>query len=148
MDEFAKYATRQAWSMGSQIHHRQFMDMIQASGVDEDGDGVLSIDEFLAFLRGLFLSDIPSKELPFLREAYDDAVAEAPDKPMDTTRVQILFGSLGFDVANAGWQDVVGVIGADGNGNVDFKEFLTGVGMMKKLMILSAKLDMAFRCYK
>merc|ERR1712232_1048791 len=42
----------------------------------------------------------------------------------------------------------IGVIDADGDGDVDFQEFLTGVGMMKKMMILSSQLDVAFRCYK
>mmetsp|Transcript_15923 Transcript_15923/g.28658 ORF Transcript_15923/g.28658 Transcript_15923/m.28658 type:complete len:1321 (-) Transcript_15923:113-4075(-) len=148
MDNFAKYVIREAKSLGSQIHHKQFMEMIDHSGIDEDGDGVLSIDEFLHFLQGLFLSDIPSKEVPTLRVAYDEAVAEAPDEPMDEARVQVLFAKLGFDVKGAGWQDVMGVIDADGDGDVDFQEFLTGIGMMKKMCILSTKLDDAFRDYK
>ena len=148
MGQVARYVEREARSLGSQIHHKQFMDMIDASGIDEDGDGVLSIIEFFDFLRGLFISNIPSKEVPALRQAYDDAVAKAPGEPMDEARVQILFASLGFDVKNAGWKDVIGVIDADGDGDVDFQEFLTGVGMMKKMMILSSQLDVAFRCYK
>jgi len=148
MDKFANYVIREAKSLGSQIDHKQFMEMIDHSGIDKDGDGVLSIDEFLHFLRGMFLADIPSKEMPTLRLAYDEAVATAPDEPMDEARVQVLFAKLGFDVKSAGWQDVMGVIDADGDGDVDFQEFLTGIGMMKKMCILSTKLDAAFRDYK
>jgi len=121
------------------------MAMIDDSGIDEDGDGVLTVDEFLSFLRGLFLDDIPSSEVPLLKEIYEAAVAEAPDQPMNESRVQVLFASLGFDVESSGWQDVIGVIDADGDGDVDFFEFLTGIGMMKKSCLLSSQLDAAFQ---
>uniref|UniRef100_A0A7S2EM87 EF-hand domain-containing protein n=1 Tax=Trieres chinensis TaxID=1514140 RepID=A0A7S2EM87_TRICV len=42
----------------------------------------------------------------------------------------------------------MGVIDADGDGDVDFSEFLTGIGMMKQFCILSSQLDAAFRHYK
>ncbi|KAL7552508.1 hypothetical protein ACHAWF_015774 [Thalassiosira exigua] len=148
MDHFATYVSMEAQALGSQIEHEQFMAMIDASGIDEDGDGTLSREEFLCFLRGLFLSGIPSKELPTLRDAYDAAVAESPDEPMDESRTQALFDSLGFDITSMGWQDCVGVIDADGDGDVDFDEFLTGIGMMKKFRLLSKKLDHAFKDYK
>lgn len=148
MKQFETFVLREAKSLGSQIHRKQFMEMIDHSGIDEDGDGLLSVEEFLHFLRGLFLANIPSAELPALRHAYDAAVAKAPDQPMDETRVQVLFFKLGFNVTSAGWQDVMGVIDADGDGDVDFEEFLTGIGMMKKLCILSTKLDSAFQDYK
>ncbi len=148
LDQFARYVMREAKSLGSQIHHKQFMEMIDHSGIDEDGDGTLTIEEFLAFLRGLFLADIPAKVVPALRAAYDEAVAEAPEEPMDEARTTVLFAKLGFDVKSSGWEDVLGVIDGDGDGDVDFGEFLTGVGMMKKLAILATKLDEAFRDYK
>merc|ERR1719464_1891186 len=88
MELFSSYVSGEAKALGSQIGHKQFMDMINASGIDEDGDGVLTLDEFLSFLRGLFLADIPSKQVPALREAYDAAVAVAPDQP--TGRVSFL----------------------------------------------------------
>ena len=80
-----------------------------------DKDGVLSKDEFLSFLRGLFVADIPSTEPLFL--AYNEAVAKAPDEPMD---------EAGFDMKSSNLGDVIGVIDADGDGDVDFDEFLTG----------------------
>ena len=174
MDMFSAYVSGEAKALGSQIEHKQFMDMIDDSGIDEDGDGVLTVDEFLSFLRGLFLDDIPSSEVPFLKEIYEAAVAEAPDQPMNEFRVQVLFASLGFDVDSSAWQDVMGVIDADGDGDVDFfgkfltvrcnslfhhvmesklsgcicSEFLTGIGMMKKCCLLSSQLDAAFQGYK
>merc|ERR1712194_955031 len=86
-----------------------------------------------------------SSEVPLLKEIYEAAVAEAPDQPMNESRVQVLFASLGFDVESSGWQDVIGVIDADGDGDVDFFEFLTGIGMMKKSCLLSSQLDAAFQ---
>ena len=148
MELFSSYVSREAKALGSQIGHKQFMNMIDDSGIDEDGDGVLTLDEFLSFLRGLFLADIPSVEVALLRKAYDAAVAEAPDMPMEESRVQVLFASLGFDVESSGWQDVMGVIDADGDGDVDFSEFLTGIGMMKQFCLLSSQLDAAFRDFK
>ncbi|KAL7541698.1 hypothetical protein ACHAXR_011169 [Thalassiosira sp. AJA248-18] len=148
MEYFSSYVSMEARALGSQIEHKQFMGMIDASGIDEDGDGSLSEDEFLSFLRGMFLANIPSGELDALREAYDAAVAEAPDEPMDELRAQVLFGNLGFDVESSDWHDVMGVIDADGDGDVDFSEFLTGIGMMKKNRVLSSQLDTAFRQYK
>mmetsp|Transcript_9887 Transcript_9887/g.21422 ORF Transcript_9887/g.21422 Transcript_9887/m.21422 type:complete len:1286 (+) Transcript_9887:334-4191(+) len=148
MEEFSAYVSKEAKALGSQISHKQFMNMIDDSGIDEDGDGVLTVDEFLHFLRGLFLADIPSSEIPALRSAYDAAVAEAPDDPMDEARVQVLFANLGFDVTSSGWQDIIGVIDADGDGDVDFSEFLTGIGMMKQFCLLANQLDEAFRGYK
>jgi len=148
MEVFSAYVNGEAKALGSQIGREQFMNMIDNSGIDEDGDGVLTLEEFLSFLRGLFLADIPSKEVPRLRTIYDAAVAEAPDQPFDESRAQILFANLGFDVESVGWQDVMGVIDADGDGDVDFNEFLTGIGMMKKFYLLSYQLDAAFRGYK
>lgn len=122
--------------------------MIDASGIDEDGDGSLSKDEFLHFLGGLFLENIPSREVESLRQAYDAAVALAPDAPMDDARVESLFKDLGFDMKSSNLGDVIGVIDADGDGDVDFDEFLTGIGMMKKMTLLSKQLDAAFSNYK
>ncbi len=124
------------------------MEVIDASGIDEDGDGSLSKVEFLTFLGGLFLENIPSGEVESLRQAYDAAVALAPDKPMDVSRVESLFKDLGFDMKSSNLGDVVGVIDADGDGDVDFDEFLTGIGMMKKMTLLSKQLDAAFSNYK
>lgn len=148
MEIFAKYVSQEARALGSQIEHQQFMDMIDASGIDEDGDGSLAKEEFLTFLRQLFLADIPTSEIPGLKEAYDAAVALDPDAPMDECRVQVLFELLGFNVECSGWKDVVGVIDADGDGDVDFDEFLTGVGMMKEFMLHASQLDAAFKHYK
>ena len=123
------------------------MELIDASGIDEDGDGTLTKEEFLSFLRGLFLADIPSKKVKCLREAYDKAVAVAPDKPMDDVRVGALFRELGFDMKSSNIGDVIGVIDADNDGDVDFDEFLTGIGMMKKMTLLSKQLDTVFSNY-
>mmetsp|Transcript_28849 Transcript_28849/g.52237 ORF Transcript_28849/g.52237 Transcript_28849/m.52237 type:complete len:176 (+) Transcript_28849:638-1165(+) len=42
----------------------------------------------------------------------------------------------------------MGVIDADGDGDVDFSEFLTGIGMMKQFCLLSSQLNAAFRDFK
>ena len=99
-------------------------------------------------MRGLFLSDIPSTEVEALRQAYDEAVALAPDAPMDDARVEKLFKDLGFDMKCSDIGDVVGVIDADGDGDVDYDEFMTGVGLMKKMTLLSIQLEAAFCYYK
>lgn len=148
LELFSTYVCREAQALGSQIEHEQFMTMIDESGIDDDGDGSLTEAEFLSFLRGLFLANIPSLQIEPLREAYDAAVAEAPNEPMDEARVQILFSNLGFDVGSSGWKDVMGVIDADGDGDVDFSEFLTGIGMMKQFILLSTQLSVAFSDYK
>ena len=127
MELFSSYVSGEAKALGSQISHEQFMDMVNKSGIDEDGDGFLTLDEFLSFLRGLFLTDIPSTQVSGLRKAYDAAVAEAPDQPMDESRVKTLFASLGFDVKSSSWQNIIGAMDADGDGEVDFSEFLTGI---------------------
>lgn len=124
------------------------MEVIDASGIDEDGDGSLSKDEFLTFLGGLFLENIPSGEVEALRQAYDAAVALNPDAPMDDARVESLFKELGFSMKSSNMGDVIGVIDADDDGDVDFDEFLTGIGMMKKMTLLSKQLDTAFSSYK
>ena len=121
------------------------MELIDGSGIDEDGDGSLTKDEFLTFLRGLFLSDIPSTEVEALRQAYEKAAALAP---MDDTRLELLFKELGFDMNSSNLADVIGVIDADCDGMVDFNEFMTGIGMMKKMTLLSTQLASAFRQYK
>ena len=120
------------------------MELIDASGIDEDGDGSLSKDEFLAFLRGLFLSDIPSTEVEALRQAYHETVALGP---IDDARLESLFKDLGFDMNSSNLGDVIGVIDADCDGKVDFNEFMTGIGMMKKMTLLSKQLEAAFRKY-
>jgi len=148
MDQFSKYVTMEARALGSVIDHEQFMSIIEASGIDDDGDGMLSKDEFLSFLRGLFLADIPSAEVDALRKEYDDAVAVAPNAPMDESRVLVLFAKLGFDIEICGMGDVMGVVDADGDGHVDFSEFLTGIGMLKQFCILAKELDHAFSVYK
>jgi len=148
MDRFSSYVSMEARALGSAIAHEQFMAIIDASGIDEDGDGMLSKDEFISFLRGLFLANIPSVEVDALRKAYDTAVALAPNDPMDESRVLVLFANLGFDIEICGMGDVIGVIDADGDGDVDFFEFLTGIGMLKQFCILSKKLDLAFSDYK
>ena len=118
MDKFASYVAMEARALGSALEHEQFMRMVDESGIDEDGDGSLSKDEFLTFLRGLFLSNIPSEALEPLRVAYEEAVAKAPEEPMDESRVKTLFAELGFDMKGSGMDDVIGVIDADGDGNV------------------------------
>lgn len=123
------------------------MELIDKSGIDEDGDGSLSKEEFLTFLRGLFLADIPSKEVESLRQAYDEAVAVDPDALMDEVRVEALFKELGFDMKSSNIGDIIGAIDADNDGDVDYDEFLTGIGMMKKQTILSKQLDTAFSNY-
>ena len=84
----------------------------------------MSKDEFLSFLRGLFVADIPSTEVEPLFLAYNEAVAKAPDEPMDEARVEALFKDLGFDMKSSNLGDVIGVIDADAY--VDFDDFLTG----------------------
>ena len=148
MDRFSAFVSMEAHALGSNIEHEQFMAIIDASGIDEDGDGYLSKDEFLSFLRGLFLADIPMKEMDTLRSTYDAAVAKAPHLPMDESRVLVLFAELGFDINSSSVGDVIGVIDADGDGDVDFSEFLTGIGMMKQFCILAKQLDVAFDDYK
>lgn len=114
MDRFSSFVIQEARALGSSIEHDQFMAMIEASGIDEDGDGTLSQTEFLTFLRQLFLADIPSAEVSTLRKAYDAAVAEASGEAMDEARTLALFASLGFDTKNPGVADVIGVVDADG----------------------------------
>lgn len=130
------------------MEHKQFMAMIDDSGIDQNGDGTLTKQEFFTFLQGQFIANIPSVEIEALRQAYEAAVAESPDEPMDEPRVQTLFDKLGFDVTSTGWQDVIGVLDADGDGDVDFSEFLTGIGMMKQFYVVSCQLDDAFNYYK
>lgn len=148
MDKFSSYISNEARALGSAIEEEQFMAMIDASGIDEDGDGSLSKDEFLSFLRGLFLADIPSAEIDALREAYDAAVAKDPHSPMDESRVFVLFSELGFDINTSCKGDIIGVIDADGDGDVDFSEFLTGIGMLKQVSLQAKQLDLAFAHYK
>ena len=134
-----------SFSIPSAFSHEEFMELIDASGIDKNEDGSLSKDEFLTFLRGLFLSDIPSREVEALREAYDEAAALAP---MDDARLESFFKELGFDMTSSKLGDVIGVIDADCDGNVDFNEFMTGIGMMKKMTLLSQQLEEVFRKYK
>ena len=110
MGVFSNFVSVEARALGSTIEHEQFMALIAASGIDEDGDGVLSKGEFLSFLRGLFLADIPSSEVAALRQAYDTTVAK---NPMDESRTLELFESLGFDTKSAATGDVMRVIDAE-----------------------------------
>ena len=68
MDVFSNYVRMEARLLGSVLTHEEVMELIDASGIDEDGDGSLTKEEFLTFLRGLFLSDIPSSS--FLSKCY------------------------------------------------------------------------------
>ena len=86
------------------------MALIDAPGVDEVGDGVLSKGKFLSFLRGLFLADIPLSEVAALRQAYDTIVTK---NPLDESSTPELFAALGFDTKSAATGDVMRVIDAE-----------------------------------
>ena len=110
MDVFSNFVSVEARALCSTIEHEQFMALIDASGIDEDGDGVLSKGKFLSFLRGLFLADIPSSEVAALRQAYDTIVAK---NPMDESSTLELFAALGFDTNSAATREVMRVIDAE-----------------------------------
>jgi len=148
MTSFADHVKQEARAQGSTLDPEQFNLLIEKSGIDEDGDGSLSKDEFLNFLRGLIIAAIPAKEVDTLKIAYDNALAEHPEGPMDEVRIKALFNNLGFDVKHPGIHAVLGSVDADGDGEVDFDEFMAGVGMMKKLLAQSHDLDNAFLEYK
>ena len=57
MDVFSNFVSVEARALGSMIEHEQFMALMDASGIDEDGDGALLKGEFSSFLCGLFLAD-------------------------------------------------------------------------------------------
>ena len=88
--------------------------LIEKYGIDEDGDGSLSKDEFLNFLRNLVIASVPSSEVDNLKIAYDNALAEHPEEPMDDVRIKKLFNNLGFDVKHPGIHAVLGAVDADG----------------------------------
>jgi len=146
---FAKYVNMEATFHGSALSDEQFLTLIHQSGIDEDGDGVLSLDEFLHFLRQLFLSDLPATVVPLLEKAYYDEAALMPEGAlMDVKRVEILFGRIGFNINCPQMRNVLGVIAADGDGCVSFDEFIMGAGMMKLLSLHVRDLNRAFDEFK
>lgn len=114
MTSFADHVKQEARAQGSTLDPEQFNLLIEKSGIDEDGDGSLSKDEFLNFLRGLIIAAIPAKEVDTLKIAYDNALAEHPEGPMDEVRIKALFNNLGFDVKHPGIHAVLGSVDADG----------------------------------
>jgi len=146
---FTKHIAMEAAFLGSALSYEQFLKIVEESGIDKDGDGVLTQEEFLEFLRSLFLADLPSKEIPILKESYDTAVVEAGEgSVMDEERVKGLFGMLGFDTESSQMKSVLGVIDSDGDGDVSFEEFLTGVAMMKRYCLQIKDLNNAFEYHK
>ena len=150
MERFSSYVGMEARVLGSKLEKEQFIQMIEVEdpNIDDDGNGKLSKEEFLSFLRSFFLADIPSVVVDALRLAYDEAVAKSPNEPMDESRIASLFKELGFDTKSSNMGDVIGVIDADDDGDVDFNEYMTGIGMLKKMTLLSNQLDSAFSHYK
>lgn len=115
MDSFAEYVQQEAQAQGSTLNPDQFRSLIDKYGIDEDGDGRLSKDEFLHFLRGLIVAGIPAEEVSTLKSMYAAALAERPEDPMDETRITRLFHSLGFDVNHPGIHAVLGNVDSDGS---------------------------------
>jgi len=115
MDSFAEYVQQEAQAQGSTLNPDQFRSLIDKYGIDEDGDGRLSKDEFLHFLRGLIVAGIPAEEVSTLKSMYAAALAERPEDPMDETRITRLFHNLGFDVNHPGIHVVLGNVDADGS---------------------------------
>jgi len=148
MEFFSRYVEHEARAQGSALKSEQITAMVDASGIDEDGNGSMSKNEFLLFLQGLFHASIPFEEVDALKTIYCAAVAEAGTEPMDELRIKALFSILGFDMECPLVNQVLGVVDADGDGEVDFEEFLAGVGMMKRLLLQSKELDRAFSYYK
>ena len=117
MDSFAAYVEQEAHAHGSTLTPDRFKSLIDKYGVDQDGDGRLSKDEFLDFLRGLIVAPIPATEVATLEKMYAAAIAESPDEPMDEARIKKLFHSLGFDLSHPGIHAVLGNVDANGGKN-------------------------------
>jgi len=150
MEFFSRYIENEARAQGSAMKPEQIKALVDASGIDEDGNGSLSKNEFLLFLRSLFHASIPAEEVDVLKTLYCAAVAEAEadGDPMDEHHIKALFSNLGFDVDCPSITQVLGVVDADGDGEVDFDEFLAGIGMMKRILLESRELDRVFSEYK
>lgn len=114
LDSFADYVRQEAQAHGSTLDPDRFKSLIDKYGIDQDGDGRLSKDEFLDFLRGLIIAAIPAEEVATLESSYAAALAEKPDEPMDETRMKKLFYSLGFDMHHPGIHAVLGNVDANG----------------------------------
>ena len=124
-------------SVGQKLSEHQVQDLI--AEIDKDGKETIDLQQYLKLMATLDKSSplqaISPSKLGGLEGLTEDQVAEFKeafslfdkdgDGTISTTELGIVMRSLGQNLSEIELQDMIKEVDADGNGVVDFQEFLT-----------------------
>ncbi|XP_074567121.1 calmodulin-like [Curcuma longa] len=141
-------------SLGQNPTEAELQDMINE--VDADGNGAIDFPEFLN-LMARKMKDTIDRQAGMAEQLTDDQIAEFKeafslfDKDGDgcitTKELGTVMRSLGQNPTEAELQDMINEVDADGNGTIDFPEFLNLMARKMKDTDSEEELKEAFRVF-
>ncbi|XP_016408274.1 calmodulin-alpha-like [Sinocyclocheilus rhinocerous] len=136
-------------SLGQNPTEAELQDMINE--VDADGNGTIDFPEFLTMMARKMKDTDSEEEIREAFRVFDKEAFSLFDKDGDgtitTKELGTVMRSLGQNPTEAELQDMINEVDADGNGTIDFPEFLTMMARKMKDTDSEEEIREAFRVF-